>query len=74
MRITCRSVEGIHAVGINMGGVKLGAGSVWTKVNESDDALVSFCLCLCQSVWVDLRSVFPENIPCSHPTGGMGDG
>lgn len=44
MRITCWSVEGTQAVGINMGGVKLGAGSVWTKVNESDDALVCFCL------------------------------
>lgn len=43
-----QSAGGAQAVRINMGAVKLKAGSV-SKVNKSDDALVRLS-CFCQSV------------------------
>lgn len=63
-----RTGEGAaKAVRINTGAVKPQAGSVSTKVNKSDDALVCFCL-----VCVNLLSLFEKDIcrkKCLYPVG-----
>lgn len=73
-----RAVEGTRGAKRKHGCCETRAGSVGMKVNKSGDALICFnLLSLFEEVFFFLLFFFgwvlPKSVPCSQPSGQMGD-